>query len=278
MDHPTSQINTGVQYWIELRRDGITSEANNKTDFKSGDKIRFHVKPNISGYAYILLKSGSQGEQAQLFPDAKRKENNQIVRGKEIVLPSDGVLTFDSNPGTEKLSLIISRHTINTEAYLSKESSAPRIAMSSSGSKDLIPNQVLVSYISPATASKMSRPDVKSSSGKVQNQEETKPAHPTGPKMVKVKTTEDSPKIASATTTAPKSKPAVIAETSTESPDKGHAKPSAVPPKSASTASKKIAVQPHDNGNPAAARQSVVTVVNTDPNAVFAADISLEHL
>jgi Domain of unknown function (DUF4384) len=267
-------MNTGVQYWIELRREGVTSEANNKTEFKSGDKIRFHVKPNINGYAYILLKSGSQGEQAQLFPDVKRKENNQISRGKEIVLPSDGVLTFDANPGTEKLSLIISRKTINTEAYLSKESSAPRIAMSSSGSKDLIPNQVLVSYISPATVNKLSRPDVKSSAEKEQSPEETKPAHPTGPKMVKIKTTADSKKIASVAPAAPK--PAVVAETSTESPDKPHVKHNAPLSKHANNPNKKIAAQPHDI--PEVARQSVVTVVNTDPNAVFAADISLEHL
>jgi hypothetical protein len=284
LDHPTSQMNTGVQYWIELRRDGVTSEANNKTEFKSGDKIRFHVKPNINGFAYILLKSGSQGEQAQLFPDAKRKENNQIARGKEIVLPNDGVLTFDSNPGTEKLCLVISRHAINTDTYLSKESSAPRIAMSSSGSKDLIPNQVLVSYISPASVSKLSRPDVKSSSGKVVSEVETKPVHATGPKMVKVKTTSDSPKIASSTPAVPKP---VVAETSSPAPDKVHAKHSASAGTSASAAApvakhassppKKIAAEPHDNP-PVAAQQSVVTVVNTDPNAVFVADISLEHL
>ena len=271
LDHPTTHINTGVQYWIELRRGSVVSEANNKTQFQSGDKIRFHVTPNINGYAYILLKSGSQGEQAQLFPDAKSKQNNHIVRGKEIVLPQDGVLTFDANPGTEKLSLVVSRHTINSDAYLSKENSAPRIAMSSTGSKDLIPNQVLVSYMSPATQSnhesKPGKTDVKSAStNKVQ--EETKVAHSTGTKMVKLKSLEDTAKIAYQN--APEPKPA--AQPAAESA----AKPAKHAANAAKHPGKKPSAAAHDK--PLASRPNVVTVVNTDPNAVFVADILLEHL
>ncbi|MFK9658423.1 DUF4384 domain-containing protein, partial [Escherichia coli] len=75
--------------------------------------------PNIDGYAYIVLRSGSQGEKAQLFPDAEAKEDNQIKRGREIVLPQDGTLKFDANPGKEKLTLLISRKPIDTDAYMS---------------------------------------------------------------------------------------------------------------------------------------------------------------
>ncbi len=279
LEHPTAQMNTGVQYWIELLRDGVTTEANNKSQFQSGDKIRFHVKPNIDGFAYILLKSGSRGEQAQLFPIASRKENNQINRGEEIILPSDGVLTFDSNPGTEKLSLIISRKKIDTEAYMSKDSSPPRIAMSSSGSKDLIPNQVLVSYISTTTApmSAPSRVETKTGSGKNQTPEAKTPPR-RGAKMVSLKalseshadTHSDTPKIAS----APASTVKTETETTAAPPTKVDNRHKVATGKSAQPAPRKAVA----HVKPVAATKSVVTVVNTDPSAVFAADISLEHI
>src|SRR5438552_2181713 len=102
LDQPKAQLNTGVRYWVELSRNGQTMKVNNKMAFRSGDKIRFHVQPNIDGYAYILLRSGSRGEQSVLFPDPNRAESNNVTRGQEIVLPGDGYLTFDANPGIEK--------------------------------------------------------------------------------------------------------------------------------------------------------------------------------
>src|SRR5271170_4701555 len=97
LSKPKLNINTGVQYWIELHRGSQILRVNNKTAFKSGDKIAFHLRPNIDGYAYIVLKSGSRGEQSVLFPDAKLQEDNKVQSGKEVVLPSDGMLAFDKN-------------------------------------------------------------------------------------------------------------------------------------------------------------------------------------
>ncbi len=149
LDKPSENINTGIQYWIELHRHNTESRVNNKTVFRSGDKIRFHVKSNIDGYAYILLRSGSRGEQAVLFPDSGRDESNQVERGKDYVLPSDGFLKFDENPGMEKLSLMLSRSLIDTSPYISSQPesvSLPVTATIASGSKDLIPTKIVVSY------------------------------------------------------------------------------------------------------------------------------------
>src|ERR1700722_7410729 len=74
-------LNTGIQYWIELTTDGQSMRANNKTAFHSGDQVRFHVKPNIDGYAYVVMKNGSQGQQEVLFPDAQNAGQNRINRG-----------------------------------------------------------------------------------------------------------------------------------------------------------------------------------------------------
>jgi len=147
LQKPEHSLNTGLRYWIELNRKGKVIQVSNKEPFYSGDRIRFHVKPNIDGYAYILLRSGSRGEQSVLFPDSRNGEDNRVEHGRDYELPADGYLAFDQNPGTEKLTLLLSRKPIDAQALLAKPSSdATMIASSDSGSKDLIPAKVLVVY------------------------------------------------------------------------------------------------------------------------------------
>jgi hypothetical protein len=144
---PTSQLNTGVRYYIELVRNGQSSKVNNRIAFRTGDKIRFHVQPNIDGFAYILLKSGSQGEQSVLFPDPNRAEDNAVKRGKDYVLPYDGFLTFDKNPGVEKVTLLLSRMPLDATAYLANpDGERTLVACAETGSKDLIPSKIRVAY------------------------------------------------------------------------------------------------------------------------------------
>ena len=99
LEKPHESLNTGLRYWIEMRRNGTTQRVSNKFQFKSGDSIRFHIRSNIDGYAYILLSSGSRGEREVLFPDEKAGEKNRVGAGHDYVLPQDGSLTFDENPG-----------------------------------------------------------------------------------------------------------------------------------------------------------------------------------
>lgn len=146
LDEPANQLNTGVQYWIELHRGAQTIHANNKTTFKSGDKIRFHIRPNINGYAYIVLSSGTTGKHAQLFPRQGKNDDNQITSGEEIIMPPQGVLTFDANPGVEKLKLMISRSSIDPES-VENGGGATMVAMAPAGSKDLFADDTTVSYI-----------------------------------------------------------------------------------------------------------------------------------
>jgi hypothetical protein len=155
LSQPKVNMNTGVQYWIELHRGSQVTRVNNKTAFRSGDRIAFHVRPNIDGYAYIILKSGSRGEHSVLFPDKKSQEENRVEAGHEFVLPSDGMLAFDKNPGTEKLSVVLSRTPIDAQAYLEGPTpNAAQLVASAdvSGSKDLVPTQILVSYNAPGIA------------------------------------------------------------------------------------------------------------------------------
>ncbi|MCA9803471.1 MAG: DUF4384 domain-containing protein [Cyanobacteria bacterium HKST-UBA02] len=141
---------TGLQYWIELHRNNQIQKVSNKFKFQDGDRIRFHVKSNIDGYAYILLTDGSRGEKSVLFPDESTSDDNRVKRSRDYVLPEVGYLTFDENPGNEKVTLLLSRTPINAQAYLDKPTEEPTlIASAIPGSKDLIPQKVLVAYGNP---------------------------------------------------------------------------------------------------------------------------------
>ncbi len=147
LDNQKEESNTGVQYWIELKRGSQHMRVSNKYPFKTGDQVRFHVIPNIDGYAYVLLKNGSRGERAVLFPNERMHEDNHVAHGRDVMIPGDGTyLQFDENPGTEQLSLVVSRAPINATAYLNEQSAPVMIASAEGGSKDLIPTKVYVSY------------------------------------------------------------------------------------------------------------------------------------
>lgn len=126
LNKPTAKINTGVQYWLELQRDGKSTKVSNRTEFQDGDKLRIHVKPNFNGYAYVLMLQGSNGEKSVLFP-AAGLGRNKMEAGSEIVLPvakegKDAWIKFDENPGTEVVRILLSRNAINADEELDKSS------------------------------------------------------------------------------------------------------------------------------------------------------------
>ena len=140
---------SAVTYWIELVRDGQTSHVTQKATFKTGDKIKFHIKPNIDGYAYVALKSGALGDSAVLFPLPHSNDDNHVAKGVDIAIPSDDFMEFDKDPGTEHVCLTLSRDPIDPKSLLS-DSMRPedtRVVMKAkSGSKDLVPVKIKVTY------------------------------------------------------------------------------------------------------------------------------------
>ncbi|MBY0551268.1 MAG: DUF4384 domain-containing protein [Candidatus Obscuribacterales bacterium] len=129
MENPTEKLNTGVKYWIELYRGGKMTLVDNRTKFISGDKIRFRVIPNINGYAYIAMRKGSSGKAAVLFPPANSP--NKVIAGKKYSMPAVGFLTFDKQPGTEQLSLVVSRTPVNATSLLNMESQHSLVTVAS---------------------------------------------------------------------------------------------------------------------------------------------------
>lgn len=163
IEQPSAPINTGLQYWIELKRAGKVLNVSNKFAFKSGDKIRIHVKSNIDGYAYVLLVEGSRGEQSILFPDPQFHDNNRISSNRDIPIPGEGYLAFDQNPGTEKLVLLLSRTQMDAAKYIAdKAKTRVQIAAVPNGSKDLIPGSVVLAYAEQdGNASDLAKPPQK---------------------------------------------------------------------------------------------------------------------
>ncbi len=139
-----------LSYWIELMRDGKRYRCNNKTSFKSGDEIRIHVIANSDGYAYILMKQGSSGAHAVLFPEARTGRNNAVQANKDYALPSATWLKFDNHAGTERVGLVFSKSALDpdTNKYLNNKQ-AVIVSADRSGAKDLCPTRMQMSWDDP---------------------------------------------------------------------------------------------------------------------------------
>ncbi len=150
LDKPDERINLGLAYWIELLRDGKIHRLSNKFAFRSGDAIRIHMIPNTDGYAYILLKSGSRGDRAILFPNPESGVDNRVERGRDYALPTEVRLKFDNNPGTELLTLVLSRKPIDINQYLKARGETAFVSSGHAGSKDLVPTRIQLGWDEPA--------------------------------------------------------------------------------------------------------------------------------
>lgn len=259
---PEESLNLGVQYWIELHRGSQVMQVNNKTAFKSGDRIRFHVKPNINGYAYILLQSGSRGEKSVLFPDPARGESNRVTAGNDYLLPAVDFLEFDQNPGLEKLTLLVSRTPVDATSYLTTpESDRILVASAATGSKDLVPSKIILA-IAPVQPAPAPVP-VPAVAPAVKEGKPTATAGKRGKKPANKVTTKPG------TTGAGATKPAAIKPV--------HRTPVGTPPVQVATGGTE---EPAPTILPVrgAAEDSAVTIVKRDPTGVLAVDIALEHL
>ncbi|THB71608.1 MAG: DUF4384 domain-containing protein, partial [Desulfovibrio sp.] len=97
---------------IELTRGEETTMVLPSHEFQSGDQIRFVYTTNIDGYVYWLAE-GSTGSYQMLFPSERAGLDNAIVMNEEYTIPTnDGHWTFDENPGTENILVIVSTQPI----------------------------------------------------------------------------------------------------------------------------------------------------------------------
>jgi alpha-beta hydrolase superfamily lysophospholipase len=140
----------GLDYWIELHRGNSTYRCTNKSAFRTGDKISFHVIPHEDGYAYIMLTTGSSGRQAILFPSQDTGLDNHLKKNKDYILPTRTPLLFDKTPGIERVSIVFSKIPIDAQSYLHKsrmqQGLIAYISPDRSGAKDLVPTRMQLSW------------------------------------------------------------------------------------------------------------------------------------
>lgn len=139
---------TALSYWIELKRNGKIFRCNNKTTFKSGDAIKFHVMAEVDGYAYVVLQQGSTGSTAVLFPSKETGEHNYLRSKQDYPLPYDDWLAFDDHPGLEKVRIMFSKSQISMDKF-QKHNETTKVAYISpdhDGAKDLIGTRMQLSW------------------------------------------------------------------------------------------------------------------------------------
>lgn len=113
----------GFKYVIELVRNGQAYLVDSRFPFVSGDQIKFHVQPNTNGFMHVVMKQGSSGKSAVLFPESSLKESGTVSKGYEYVIPSNGTLEFDDTPGAETLQLVFANEQLTDNALLARDRS-----------------------------------------------------------------------------------------------------------------------------------------------------------
>jgi len=142
-----------INFWIELFRDGKTYRCNNKTQFKTGDAIRFHLIPGNDGYAYLVMKAGTTGKSDVLFPNADYGTENHLKKGKDYPIPAVGWMQFDNHPGTEQLGLVFATEKVDvTPESLQNRTLTAFVSPDESGAKDLCPTRMKLSWDDPEPA------------------------------------------------------------------------------------------------------------------------------
>lgn len=138
----------GVSYWIELvGGDGQSRRVTADHVFRSGDRIRLHLRSNREGYLYVA-NIGSTGRTYMLFPNAAVGAGNNIVQANvAYTVPSGAFIRFDQNPGEETLLVMLSSRPMDglaprperqTAAITSEDAARLLMGAQAKGAKDLL--------------------------------------------------------------------------------------------------------------------------------------------
>lgn len=148
--HKIVSTSPQINFWIELNRGNKTYRCNNKTEFKTGDRIRFHLIPETDGYAYLVMKAGTTGKSDVLFPNPKYGTQNYLSHGKDYPIPAVGWMQFDQHPGTEQLGLVFANVKVDvTPEKLKNRTLTAFVSHDQTGSKDLCPTRMKLSWDDP---------------------------------------------------------------------------------------------------------------------------------
>jgi hypothetical protein len=140
----------GVKFAVTLRRGADRLTVPTSFEFRSGDRMVFHFSLNRDAYVYVLTRSipgdsavtspfaGSKGIEIiesdgskiarpatayrLLFPLLKTGLQNKLSADVTHTVPSNGAqFTMDSEPGIEKIYLVLSPKAIDMKQYFDME-------------------------------------------------------------------------------------------------------------------------------------------------------------
>lgn len=104
----------GAKVIIERMRDGKLAFVSPNSKFRSGDKIRLRFATNFDGYLKIL-NVGSSGKVSLLFP--YEGADDRIQPTKDFQVPKSGDwIVFDDTPGTEVMTVVMSKKPFGAES------------------------------------------------------------------------------------------------------------------------------------------------------------------
>lgn len=102
----------GVQYWVDLQEpNGTTRRVTTSHVFHSGDGIKLQIKSKTAGYLYVFNQDAS-GTTTPLYP-IKGQPSDLIQPNVIRTIPSRGAIRFDNVPGTEKVTIALSKYPVN---------------------------------------------------------------------------------------------------------------------------------------------------------------------
>jgi hypothetical protein len=94
---------------LKQNNDGDYVEVDPETVFRSGDRIKVSVESNDTAHLYVVQQGSSKAWNV-LFPnDDTEHGDNRVERSRRVTIPSGGRFTFDEQPGTERLFIVLSR-------------------------------------------------------------------------------------------------------------------------------------------------------------------------
>lgn len=106
---PATGTPLGLKYSILKLVNGEMTEVPPDTVFHAGDRIRFSVETNGSGYLYIVSQ-GSSGTWKPMFPSSEVDDGSNRVEGfHAYTMPPRTRFYFDEQPGEERVFIVFSR-------------------------------------------------------------------------------------------------------------------------------------------------------------------------
>jgi hypothetical protein len=143
----------GIKFNVMLVRDGEKSQVPSTYRFRDGDQLVFQMETNRESYVYVLNRTifGNPANLAEyaakgikieqpadaekpkmsryrlLFPTPDSGRENRLKANKRVTVPTGKIpFQMDSEPGIEKLYVVVSQDPIDLSKHFDMESGAAR--------------------------------------------------------------------------------------------------------------------------------------------------------